>query len=182
MKKGIASRYEAVRYHLMTINKMIEKRLSRHRITIKTMGSGHKPFANKYRVSYIRKRINPATEEAFWSSRRISTDLMQDIRSVSGSSSQLDRTVKYNDMQIGFEFNDEFEDKVCLCSEWCNWNAFFHFNPIYRFILIQSSQMCITNRTNIPELYLTLSVYQASIACQFVQQKPTHFLIPRYLI
>ena len=38
--------------------------------------------------------------------------------------------VKYTDIQISEFFEDEYEDSGCLCSEWCNWNAFFHFNPI----------------------------------------------------
>ena len=57
-----------------------------------------------------------------------------------------------------FGTNDKFEDKFCLCNEWCNWNAFFYYNPIYRFLLVRHHQLYVKNMSNIPDMYLCLAV------------------------
>ena len=62
--------------------------------------------------------------------------------------------VFYFDLQKGFPFREDTEERVCLCSEWCNWTAFFHYNPIYRFIVVQNSQLFFKFAGNVPEIYL----------------------------
>ena len=62
--------------------------------------------------------------------------------------------VHHFDLQRGYASGLDMEERVCLCNEWCNWTSFFAHNPIYRFIIVQNSQMCLIYQFNIPDLYV----------------------------
>ena len=150
-------------FHLQTLCLMAVQRylyFNRMRTTIDKL---HKTTANKSKITYIRKRVDPTSEMAFWSTDRSLEQLMQRIRidivekgsdNYSQIGQLLGRTVKFIDLQIPMNFEDEFEDTVCLCSEWCNWNAFFHFNPIYRILMVNHNQIYLKDKTNIADMYL----------------------------
>ena len=135
-------------FHLHTIYKMLERRLS-----LQTgNGSGHKIVAFKAKVTHNRPLVNPQTEEMFWST--------PPVTHFTGTPKKRPTTVKFIDFQTGWNSNEDFEDNVCLCSEWCNWNAFFYYNPIYRFLLVRHNQlyMEVRGRTTLPNMYLNASV------------------------
>ena len=131
--------------------------------------------AFKRSISYRRQSIDRQTDSYFWptsgnSGQQSQTSILGKTPSWFVSVSDViltprrdATTIRFIDMQIGFETNEDFEDRVCLCSEWCNWNAFFYHNPIYRFLLVRHRQLFITNMSNIPDMYLCVPVL---LACQ----------------
>ena len=155
-------------YHFHTILYMIEKSLNKYRNSTEDNGSKHRTASHRSHISYIRKRVvNP--EDAYWPTpQSANIDVMQSIRS---STDRISReTVKYCDIQIPHEFEDSYEDTICLCNQWCNWNAFFHFNPIYRFLLVQHNRLYLMNKSNVPDMYLFAGLYHT---VQAIQTNPT---------
>ena len=119
----------------------------------------HKQTALKHKVSYRRLYVDPNTDNNFWIKPDIGMTPLWFRPSTTNLNPRKSRTVvKFNDMQIGFETNENFEDSVCLCNEWCNWNAFYYYNPIYRFLMVRHHQLYLNNMSNIPDMYLCLSV------------------------
>ena len=152
------------RFHLHTIYLQLINRINAFNAFSSTMERMHRSPSNKFKVTYIRKRIDPNSAEAFWSTPTLLTNIMERIRTQvldTGATSYrglFSKTVKYADHQITPVIQSEqYEDTVCLCGEWCNWNAFFHFNPIYRAVLVLHNQYTLTNRTNIPDIYLAVT-------------------------
>ena len=137
---------------------MIGNKLDEYRNSEPMIGTGHRMATNRAKVSYIRRRIrSPESEEAFWSIPTQSTDFSRSIRrQTTGSTADRirDKIIKYCDLQIPYTYEEEYEDTVCLCSQWCNWNAFFYYNPILRFLLVQHNKLYMKNRTNIADMYL----------------------------
>jgi len=154
------------KFHLNTIIVMIGKIIDDYRDSVSIGSTGHRTASHRTKISYIRKRV-ARKEEAFWSTQTKSIDFTQSIRKLSSDSAS-DRiraqTIKYCDLQIPYEFHDSYEDTVCLCSQWCNWNSFFYYNPIYRFLLVQHNRLYLKNRTNIPDMYLFATTAAAYIA------------------
>ena len=179
----INERRSALDFHLHSIIYMLRQRLNSFR-NQPTVGPTHRPFGRKCKVSYTRKSREPNEQQVFWSTPMSIENQLNSIRSVVDSNEDqysrgikdlLKSDVKFNDLQIGFGFTDSFNDSVCLCSEWCNWNAFFHYNPIYRFLLVQNNQLFLSSRTNVTDMYLfatTFCAYEAGLNLEPNQDLP----------
>ena len=143
-------------FHLNTINLMLGARL-RHFNDRGIASTGHQQYSMKYKITYDRPFVSPDSVDMFWSAppqtRRYS-ELVPESMSKSGRFS----TVKFVDMQSDLQSSDELK-KVCLCSEWCNWNAFFYYNPIYRFLVVRHNVMLMGDALIVPDMYLCLSVF-----------------------
>ena len=149
------TREEQCRFHIVTIKQMLEARLdafSRSRLR----NTGHHKDGWKYRISHERPFIDPISEDMFWRSPHKHMD-PSELFTDTPSKFRRFSTVKFIEMQTFFQSSDQLE-KVCLCSEWCNWNAFFHFNPIYRFLMVRHSQLFMTRTIHFPEMYLCISI------------------------
>ena len=156
-------------FHLRTIEQMLRKRMGAFTATSGNLRPFHQMAAFKRNVCYRREYINRQTDSYFWPT---SGNSGQQFTSLLGKTPSWfvpvsdviltprrdATTVRFIDMQIGFETNEDFEDRVCLCSEWCNWNAFFHHNPIYRFLMVRHHQLFMQNMSNIPDMYLCVPV------------------------
>ena len=168
-------------FHLQSIIYMLRERLKAYR-SQPMVGPTHQRICRKVKVNYIRKRIERKTEQAFWSTPITTENILQRVQhsvdyeeDYSNLRPILRNDVKFNDLQIGFRFTDSFDHRVCLCSEWCNWNAFFHYNPIYRFLMVQNNQIFLDSRSNVADIYLfasTFCAYEAGLHLQPNQALP----------
>ena len=140
---------EVSNFHLHTIYKMLERRLLLQTTRPKWSELGHRMGTFKAKVTHLRSLADPQKNEMFWTTPP-AIDLTRPQR--------LPKTVKFIDFQTGWKCNEDFEDGVCLCSEWCNWNAFFYYNPIYRFLLVRHNQLYLEGKTTLPNMYLNVSV------------------------
>ena len=136
-------------FHLHTIYKMLERRLLVQSTRPKWTELGHRMGVFKAKVTHLRSLADPQKNEMFWTTPP-AIDFTRPQR--------LPKTVKFIDFQTGWKCNEDFEDGVCLCSEWCNWNAFFYYNPIYRFLLVRHNQLYLEGKTTLPNMYLNVSV------------------------
>ena len=143
-------------FHLRTIEMLLRKRMNAFTKMGGNLRSFHRMAAIKKSVCYRRQYIDRQTDSYFWSRPNIGTPFMASQLNLTQKVGTT--TVRFIDMQIGFETNEDFEERVCLCSEWCNWNAFFYHNPIYRFLLVRHHQLFMKNMSNIPDIYLCVSV------------------------
>ena len=133
-------------FHLHTIYKMLERR-----ILLQTGSTGLGHSLRKADVTHRRPLVDPEKNEMFWSSP---------LSGTKGPLKKRSTNVKFIDFQTGWNSNEDFEDNICLCSEWCNWNAFFYYNPIYRFLLVRHNQLYMKERerTTLPNMYLNVSI------------------------
>ena len=139
-------------FHLHTIMFAIQNRLTHLRAQPPDQQYyRHTDPTHQRRITYDVGLTDPTTRDAFWGTPPNVTQNMQNFC-----------RVKYCDFQIGFEFGEELVDQsLCTCNEFCNLNAFFHYNPIYRFLLVQHNRHYVRNKTivgNLYEMALTLSI------------------------
>ena len=134
-------------FHLHVIYQMMAKQVDRHS-GLQSEIEWHKKKMKTF-VSFERPAIDN-NDQRFWRS----TTLTKSKEGTSQSEEQSEQKVLYFDLQRGYNFGEDMEERVCLCNQWCNWSAFFHYNPIYRFIIVQNSQLFFEFAGNIPDIYL----------------------------
>ena len=106
----------------------------------------HAIESNKKVVTYMQNIVDPNTREAFWTTTPDRTTAMNE------------NEVKYIDLQIPDE-NEGISYEFCLCNEFCNLNAFFHYNPMLRFLMLQHNRLYLINKEKIPEMYTFVLTY-----------------------
>ena len=156
-------------FHVHTLKRMLRRRLSVIGNSV-VRWNGHMTRSNT--VTFRRPPIVPNSQEMFWRTsipitwpleefKKWSEGEIADQPSVKKSTT---RSVHYFDLQKCQPFGEDIEEMVCLCNEWCNWTAFFAQNPIYRFIIVQNSQLYFTSTCNVPEIYLFVCTFKCCAA------------------
>lgn len=151
-------------FHIQMIARMIEWKLT-HGLGV----TWHKNRAGQAKVSCMRPQVEPDSHRMYWRTTedRLSEVLRDFAESYSDQDSDTKRPpvidsaeqfVPYFDLQRSLIYSEDIEETVCLCNEWCNWSAFFHYNPIFRFIVVMNSQLFITNHFNRSEIYIFCGV------------------------
>ena len=163
---------EVNEFHLHTIHKMLERRLLILQMTKPNWTDvRHRMTAFKAKVTHQRPFVDiPHTIWMFWSTPPVIGS------TVPPHGSHRPLNVKFIDFQRGWNSSEDFVDKVCFCTEWCNWNAFFYHNPIYRFLLVIHNQLYMKERgnTTLPNMYLNVSVMAS---CRVYRKLPIIGLI-----
>jgi hypothetical protein len=152
---------EAPNFHLHSILCLIQSRLSIYQNIGNPINLRHRTSVAYRKTITIRRRIDPNTESAFWSTPVTSIPFDNEVENISdqqlseyGRRNVFVRNAFPNDLQIGNDFFDKVaEEKFCNCNEWCNLNAFFYHNLIIRFLMVGHNQLYLQNKTNIPSLY-----------------------------
>ena len=157
---------DASNYHLQTLVKMLDRQLRRKIVPKTTRAlpvdwSAHNPYTHTYnRTTCMRTEVEPNSSDMYW---RQSQDMTLDLFRESFDRGTprprvrdaVERQVLYFELQRSLIYGEDIEENnVCLCNEWCSWTAFFHHNPIYRFMLIINGQLFIENHITRSCMYL----------------------------
>jgi hypothetical protein len=153
---------EAIDFHMHSILYVIQSRLRVYQSYRNPINLRHQTSGAYRKTTAIRKRVDPNTESAFWSTPIALALEVQDEQPMEYFRRRLhfSRNAFPSDLQIENEFFDEVsEENFCICNEWCNWNAFFYYNPIIRFLMVGHNRIYMRNKTNIPDLYECITTY-----------------------
>ena len=161
-------------FHIQSIYYMLKRRLEAHNARTQWTDIGHQMTAFKYEITYLRPYVNPQSNDMFWTEPQTTPALRAPSL---GRAQRRSRTVKFADIQRGFFTTDDFEGNVCLCNEWCNLNAFFYHNPIYRFLLVRHHQSYLHEMANVPEMYLCMSAVMSAIPAVVGPDQPVFKLL-----
>lgn len=146
-------------FHLQTIFYMLYNRLELMKYSATYW---HKHRTGLTRTTCMRPLVDAGTDSMYW--RKTEDRVLDAYRQWAQTPSKrpekpipreaVQRLVPYIDLQRSLIYGEDLDENVCLCSQWCNWSAFFHFHPIYRFVIVMNSQLFINNHFNRSEIYL----------------------------
>ncbi|XP_054167434.1 uncharacterized protein LOC128964819 [Oppia nitens] len=139
-------------FHMQTLYEMLNERLNHWRNNIQLLGlkcePEHRNDSQKYQTVIVKPLIDPNTTAAYW------------------VDSQAHTNVELWDLQTAYIRHNKTIDSVCLCDRWCNWTAFFHYSPIYRFLLLCHKQIYLSNWTHITNMYVMVSAFCTTLRGQ----------------
>ena len=155
---------DAKDFHMQTVYRMLCKQVdSCDRKSVKW----NRHLSEHNSVTFDRPRVEPNGQQIFW---RTTTEVKAETpleplkkraeetndESKEGAPRVRDLVAKkvlYFDLQRGQPYGEDDENRVCLCNYWCNLSAFFDRNPIYRFVVVQNSQLFFEFTGNVPDIY-----------------------------
>ena len=153
---------EAQSIHMTSIAYVIRYRLSQLLDTTKVdqlMAKWHKSVSFRRNVEPLQKLIAPESRLSFWAKPPTDEKSVKLLR----ADLTFGRKCHFHDLNVDL-FTDLFEDNpYCVCSEWCNWGAFYYHNPILRWFITQHNHLYIKNHCLIPALYVAIVCNEMSL-------------------
>ena len=160
-ESGVNSK-TAGKFHLQTIARMVGKRLQV--VEAQNPSIAWHMHKTKLNISLLFRDLLVDPEDKFWwRTNDVDWAALQLYASTGHSRfppnslvmGALTKKVSFVDFQRSVTYGQDFEDLVCICNEWCNWNAFFHHNhPVYRFLLVMHNILFLRDKLNVPEMYM----------------------------